>query len=82
MMKLPNWSQPVMFAVLTTGFASFLVSGISTWRALGLTPGFPMGWLLAWLSSWPVAALAMYLIAPSVRRLMARLYAPKGQQSQ
>lgn len=74
MPKLPAWTQPALFAMLTTAFASFLVSGLSTWKALGLGPDFPFRWLEAWLTSWPVAAPAMYLAAPPVRRMLARMY--------
>ena len=73
MKKLPAWTQPVLFAVLTTAFASFLVSGISTWRSIGLSPDFPFRWINAWLWSWPVTAPAMYFIAPRARRLLARV---------
>jgi hypothetical protein len=73
MKKLPFSIQPVLFAVLTTAFASLLVSGISTWRAVGTTPAFALSWLLAWLSSWPVAAVAMFFVAPYVRRFLMRI---------
>ncbi len=73
MKKLPAFTQPVLFATLTTAFASFLVSGISTWRAVGFAPDLPLRWINAWLLSWPVAAPAMYFIAPRVRRLLARV---------
>ena len=49
-----------------------MVAGIATFRAIGLTPDFPLRWIGAWLWSWPVAAPAMYVIAPFVRRLLAR----------
>jgi hypothetical protein len=71
MTKLPAWSQPMLFATLTTGFASFMVSGIATLRAIGAGRGFLANWLGGWLYSWPVAAVAMYFIAPYVRRLPA-----------
>jgi hypothetical protein len=75
MSKLPGWTQPMLFATLTTGFASFMVSGIATLRALGPAPGFLANWIGGWLWSWPVAAVAMYFIAPHVRRLLARVCA-------
>ncbi len=75
MTKLPAWTQPALFATLTTGFASFMVSGIATLRALGPGPGFLASWIGGWLWSWPVAAVAMYFIAPHVRRLLARVCA-------
>jgi len=66
--KLPAWTQPILFATLTTGVASFMVAGISTLRAMGPGPGFVAGWLGAWLWSWPIAAVTMYFVAPYVRR--------------
>jgi hypothetical protein len=74
MTRLPPWTQAVFFAVLTTCFASCLVSGISTLRAVGWTPEFPLSWLKAWMMSWPVAAPAMYVVSPPVRRMLARMY--------
>jgi nucleoside permease NupC len=73
MTRLPAWTQPVLFALLTTGFASSMVAGIATYRAIGLPPDFLMRWAAAWLWSWPVAFPARYVIAPHVRRLLARI---------
>jgi len=75
MTKLPAWAQPMLFAVLSTGFASFLVSGISTLRARGAGSGFIESWMAGWLFSWPVAAVAIYIVAPHVRRLLAAICA-------
>lgn len=71
--KLPGWTQPVLFALLTTAFASFMVSGISTYRAVGLVADFPRQWFGAWLWSCPVAFPALYLIAPVVRKFLSRI---------
>ncbi len=73
MAKLPARWRPLMFAILTTGFASFMVSGISTLRALGPGPGFFVAWIEGWLCSWPVAAVAMYFISPYVRGLLTQM---------
>ena len=73
MTKLPAAAQPALFAILTTGFASFMVSGISTLRAIGFVAGFFESWIAGWLYSWPVAAIAMYFIAPYVRRFLAAI---------
>jgi Protein of unknown function (DUF2798) len=73
MTKLPAWTQAPLFAILTTGFASFMVSGIATLRAIGLRTDFLANWISGWLYSWPVAAVAMYFVAPHVRRLLLSL---------
>jgi len=73
MRKLPGWTQPILFALLTTAFASFMVAGIATYRAIGLEPDFAMRWISAWLWSWPVAFPAMYVAAPRVRWVLGRI---------
>ena len=52
MSRFPAAMQPALFAILTTGFASFMVSGIATLRALGPAPGFLANWIGGWLWSW------------------------------
>jgi len=73
--KLPAWTQPALFATLTTGCASLLVAGVATLRALGPAPGFVGAWLAGWLFSWPIAAVTMYFVAPHIRRLLNRICA-------
>ena len=73
MTRLPAGAQPVLFAILTTGFASFMVAAIATARAIGAGPGFFHAWIAGWLWSWPVAATAMYCVAPGIRRFLARI---------
>ena len=66
----------LVFGLLLSGLMSFLVSGIATARALGLSDGFVANWLTAWLGAWAVAFPAMLVVAPVVRRLVARLCEP------
>ena len=73
MIKLPARFQHVLFALLLSGLMSMLVSAVATWNAVGLIDGFPAKWLTAWLSSWVVAFPAVMVVAPLVRRVVARL---------
>jgi hypothetical protein len=77
MRKFPAAAQPALFAILTTGVASFMVSGISTLRAIGAAPGFFGAWIAGWLWSWPIAAATMYVAAPHARRIVERVCAKR-----
>ncbi|MEM6441195.1 MAG: DUF2798 domain-containing protein [Pseudomonadota bacterium] len=63
-----------VFALLLSCVMSCLVSGVATYRAIGLPPGFWERWLVeAWLPSWAVAFPAAWLFAPLVRRMVEAL---------
>lgn len=70
---LPKKFAPMLFGLFLSGMMSLLVSGISTWRASGLGPGFVGVWLGSWLTAWPVAFPAVLLVAPLARRAVDRL---------
>lgn len=72
MKKLPARFQLPLFALLLSGLMSLLVSGVATGQALGLGEAFVGRWLSAWLGSWAVAFPAVMVVAPGVRRLVAR----------
>lgn len=71
--KLPTRFEPLLFALLLSGLMSLLVSGVATWSAVGLYAGFSRQWLMSWLSSWGVAFPAVMVIAPWVRKVVARM---------
>jgi hypothetical protein len=60
--RLPHGAAPFLFGALTSGFMSLLVSGVATWRALGMGDDFVTIWLRAWLSAWRIVAA---LVEPS-----------------
>lgn len=68
---LPRRLAPMFNALILSGVASFLVSGIATWRAAGLIDGFTGLWMTAWLPSWCVAFPVIFGMAPIVRKLVA-----------
>jgi hypothetical protein len=71
--RLPGRWAPVAFGLLLSGLMSLVVSGISTVKATGFGPGVLGGWMDAWLSSWAVAFPTVLVVAPLVRRLVARI---------
>ena len=64
--------MPFFLSVLMT----FVVSGISTVKALGPTAEFLRTWPMSWALSWIVAFPTLLLVLPLVRRLVALVVAP------
>ena len=72
---IPRKYAPVLFGLILSGLMSLLVSGISTWRAAGLGPGFAQLWCTAWLTAWSIAFPVVLVVAPFTRRMVERLVA-------
>ena len=52
---------------------TFLVSGVATWRALGIQPGMVQTWMASWFIAWLIAAPTMFFMMPLVRRWLLRI---------
>lgn len=70
---IPKRYGSLLFGLILSGLMSLLVSGISTWRAVGVTPDFGRLWLGAWLVAWMVAFPSVLVVAPLARRAVDRL---------
>ncbi len=70
--KLPKRYAPYLFGLLLSGMMSFIVAGIATFRALGFVDGFFFNWITSWIGAWIVAFPAVLVVAPLVRRIVAR----------
>ena len=70
---------PILFGLLLSGLMSLIVSGIATLRAIGPVDGFTGLWMSAWISSWLVAFPSVLVIAPFVRRMVARVVREPGR---
>ena len=66
----------MLFGLLSSGFVSLVVSGVSTENARGLGVGFVGDWLSAWSFSWAIAFPSVLLLAPFVRRMVPHLVEP------
>lgn len=75
---IPARYSAILYAAILSGLMSLLVSGIATFRAVGLPDLFVTLWIGAWLSSWAVGFPCVLLIAPIARRLVAMLTEPDG----
>ncbi len=63
----------ILSGLILSGFMTLVVSGVSTWRVLGLAEWVFGLWMSAWLASWIVAFPVILLAAPVTRRLVGRL---------
>ena len=70
---LPPKAASVAFGFLVSGLMSFIVTGIATLNALGLSDQLISKWLSAWGASWAVAFPVILFVAPLARWLIARL---------
>lgn len=73
---IPQRYAPILFGLILSGCMSLIVSGIATWRAVGLPPGIVALWLTAWLNAWLIAFPSVLLIAPLTRRFVASVTRP------
>ncbi|WNJ92280.1 DUF2798 domain-containing protein [Bosea sp. 685] len=74
--RLPARYGTVVLPFLLSIVMTFVVSAISTLRALGLSPDFLHTWPVSWGLSWLVAFPTLLLVLPLVRRIMALIVAP------
>lgn len=72
---IPRKLEPYLFGLVLSGLMSFVVAGISTWRAAGLVDGFVGLWMGAWLTAWLIAFPIVLFVAPLARRLVHRVLA-------
>ena len=70
---IPARYASILFGFLLSGMMSLLVSGLSTFRAVGLGGDFPAIWMGNWAVSWATAFPVVLVVAPITRRIVARL---------
>jgi membrane protease YdiL (CAAX protease family) len=70
---IPKRFEQIAFGFLLSCMMSFMVSGFSILISFGPEPGFFLHWMRAWLPSWAVAFPVVLVVAPFVRRVIARI---------
>ena len=70
---LPEKFAPALFGLILSGLMSLLVSGISTYRAVGFIDNYAGLWTSAWLTAWLVAFPVVLVVAPLARRTVSLL---------
>jgi hypothetical protein len=75
-MHIPARFSPILFGALLSIIMVAIVSGFVLAMNQGLQPGFTSQWLRSCATTWPVAFAAVTLVAPWVRRVVARVTSP------
>ena len=74
-MRIPVRFAPIVFGALLSAVMVAIVSAFVLATSQGIHPGFAMKWLRSCATTWPIAFVAVTLIAPWVRRVVARVTA-------
>jgi hypothetical protein len=74
-MRIPPRFAPILFGGLLSIIMVALVSAFVLATTRGIGPGFLEQWLRSCATTWPVAFVAVTLVAPWVRRVVGRLTA-------
>ncbi|MCG9515299.1 DUF2798 domain-containing protein [Acinetobacter pittii] len=62
-------AQKLLFLLILSGMMSFIISGISTFKAIGLNHHFVSLWVSAWIIAWILAFPSVLICAPLAQKL-------------
>lgn len=74
-MRIPVRFAPILFSALLSTIMVAVVSGFVLVTSQGVHSGFPAQWARSCLTTWPVAFPTVAVVAPLVRRVVARVTA-------
>lgn len=72
-MHVPARFAPLLFGALLSAVMVAIVSAFVLATSQGVHPGFASAWARSCATTWPVAFPAVTLLAPWVRRIVARV---------
>jgi hypothetical protein len=72
-MNIPTRFAPILFGALLSIVMVAIVSAFVLATSRGIHPGFIAQWLKSCMTTWPVAFVAVTLLAPWVRKVVGRL---------
>lgn len=73
--RIPARFAPLLFGFLLSAIMVCIISGFVLVTTQGIHPGFLAQWLKGFLTTWPVAFPTVLVVAPWVRKIVARLTA-------
>ena len=73
-MRIPARYAPLLFSALLSSIMA-IVSAFVLFVNQGFSAAFPSRWLTSCLTTWPVAFPTVAVVAPLVRKLVARVTA-------
>jgi Protein of unknown function (DUF2798) len=79
MSKLPARYNIIAMPFVLSVMMSFIISGVSTLRALGFVDGFVAKWMVTWGLSWLVAFPTVLVLLPLVRKIVAMFVEQPGR---
>lgn len=74
-MRIPARHAPILFGALLSSIMVAIVSAFVLATSQGIHAGFPAQWFKSCATTWPVAFLAVTLVAPWVRKIVGRVTA-------
>lgn len=74
-MRIPSRFAPILFSALLSAIMVCIVSAFVLLVSQGLHAGFVAQWLKSCATTWPVAFPTVAVVAPLVRRWVARMTA-------
>lgn len=77
-MRIPARFAPLLFSALLSAIMVSIVSAFVLTISQGLHAGFLAQWARSCATTWPVAFVAVAIVAPRVRRVVARLTQSPG----
>lgn len=72
-MRIPARFAPILFGAILSIIMVAIVSAFVLVNAQGIQPDFAARWFKSSVTTWPVAFVAVTIVAPWVRRIVARL---------
>lgn len=72
-MRIPARYAPILFGAILSAIMVTLVTAFVLVTHQGLHPGFVAQWARSSLSTWPFAFVTVTLLAPWVRKVVARM---------
>ncbi len=72
-MRIPARYAPVLFGAILSVLMVAIVSAFVLFISRGIHPGFAGQWVKSCLTTWPVACVAVTLLAPRVRQVVSRI---------
>ncbi len=74
-MHIPSRHAPLLFSALLSSIMVAIVSAFVLIVNQGWSAAFPSAWLRSCLTTWPVAFPTVAIVAPLVRKVVARVTA-------
>ena len=75
-MRIPARYSPIVFGALLSAVMVAIVSAFVLATSRGLDGGFLALWSASCLKTWPIAFVSVTLLAPHVRKVVARVTVP------